>query len=108
MSAGRFGPLLRPTASTFRLWAPGAREVSVVSDRAHTMAKIVAAGSLHDVPEAGPVHVISFRIDDELNVPDPASSFQPDDVSGPSELDRPLSIPVGGNRLARAALARRR
>ena len=28
----------------------------------------------------------SFRIDRDLDVPDPASSFQPDDVLGPSEL----------------------
>ena len=27
-----------------------------------------------------------FRIDDEIDVPDPASRFQPDDVHGPSEL----------------------
>ena len=27
-----------------------------------------------------------FRIDGELDVPDPASAFQPDDVSGPSEV----------------------
>ena len=26
-----------------------------------------------------------FRIDDEIDVPDPASAFQPDDVFGPSE-----------------------
>lgn len=27
-----------------------------------------------------------FRIDDAINIPDPASAFQPDDVSGPSEV----------------------
>ena len=27
-----------------------------------------------------------FRIDDEIDVPDPASAFQPEDVSGPSEV----------------------
>jgi malto-oligosyltrehalose trehalohydrolase len=27
-----------------------------------------------------------FRIDDEIDVPDPASAFQPDDVAGPSEV----------------------
>jgi malto-oligosyltrehalose trehalohydrolase len=27
-----------------------------------------------------------FRVDDEIDVPDPASAFQPDDVSGPSEV----------------------
>ena len=27
-----------------------------------------------------------FRIDDEIDVPDPASAFQPEDVFGPSEV----------------------
>src|SRR5260370_20326830 len=27
-----------------------------------------------------------FRIDDEIDVPDPASCFQPEDISGPSEI----------------------
>ena len=27
-----------------------------------------------------------FRIDDEIDVPDPASAFQPDDIAGPSEV----------------------
>ena len=37
-------------------------------------------------PQARPGTRYHYRIDDELNVPDPASSYQPDDVSGPSEL----------------------
>ena len=60
MSAGRFGPILRPDGATFRLWAPGAREVSVVSDRAHTMAKDSGGWFIADVSEARPVHVINF------------------------------------------------
>lgn len=86
MSAGRFGPILRPDGATFRLWAPGAREVSVVSDRTHTMAKDSGGWFIADVSDAGPGTRYQYRIDDELNVPDPASSYQPDDVSGPSEL----------------------
>jgi len=49
-----------------------------------------------------------FRIDDEIDVPDPASAFQPDDVSGPSEVIDQASYrwrrhglartPVAGNR----------
>ena len=37
-----------------------------------------------------------FRIDDEIDVPDPASAFQPEDVFGPSEV-----IDHDGFRLAR-------
>jgi malto-oligosyltrehalose trehalohydrolase len=39
-----------------------------------------------DRPEAGPGTRYAFRIDGELVVPDPASSFQPEDVHGPSEV----------------------
>ncbi len=34
-----------------------------------------------------------FRIDDEVDVPDPASAFQPDDISGPSEVIDHASYP---------------
>src|ERR1700744_2864999 len=34
-----------------------------------------------------------FRIDGEIDVPDPASAFQPDDVSGPSEVIDHASYP---------------
>ena len=36
-----------------------------------------------------------FRIDDEIDVPDPASAFQPDDVFGPERSDR-SSKPIRG------------
>ena len=38
-----------------------------------------------------PAHAINFRIDDEIDVPDPASAFQPDDVFGPSEVVDPAN-----------------
>jgi maltooligosyltrehalose trehalohydrolase len=39
-----------------------------------------------EVPDVGAGARYKFRIDDEIDVPDPASAFQPDDVSGPSEV----------------------
>ena len=39
-----------------------------------------------DVPGVGAGARYKFRIDGELDVPDPASHFQPDDVFGPSEV----------------------
>src|SRR6202012_3422171 len=39
-----------------------------------------------DVAGVKPGARYKFRIDDEIDVPDPASAFQPEDVSGPSEL----------------------
>ncbi|HEU4804555.1 MAG TPA: malto-oligosyltrehalose trehalohydrolase, partial [Nitrobacter sp.] len=76
----------RPDGATFRLWAPGAREVSVFTDTAHTMAQGSGGWFIADVPAAKAGTRYHYRIDDVLDVPDPASSYQPDDVSGPSEL----------------------
>ena len=41
---------------------------------------------LHVAGRAAPARAIKFRIDGEIEVPDPASHFQPDDVHGPSEV----------------------
>ena len=46
-----------------------------------------------------------FRIDDEIDVPDPASAFQPDDVFGPSEVIDHRSLSVARYGLARTAVA---
>lgn len=80
-----FGPILSDDGVTFRLWAPAVREVKLLLDEPHDMAKDgnwfeihVAAG------EAGTRY--RFRIDGELDIPDPASQFQPSDIAGPSEV----------------------
>ena len=49
----------------------------------------------------------SFRIDGEIEVPDPASRFQPDDVHGPSEVIDP-AYRLAAPRLEGPALARMR
>jgi maltooligosyltrehalose trehalohydrolase len=79
----RFGPLLREGGVTFRLWAPAARKVSVVLDRPLAMAGEDGWFALH-VAGAGTRYC--FRIDDEIDIADPASLFQPEDVWGPSEV----------------------
>jgi maltooligosyltrehalose trehalohydrolase len=81
----RFGPLVTGRGVTFRLWAPGAREVTLLLDEPRAMPGKDGWYELH-VPEAGPGTRYSFRIDDELTIPDPVSQFQPDDVHGPSEI----------------------
>ncbi|MBS0531817.1 MAG: malto-oligosyltrehalose trehalohydrolase [Proteobacteria bacterium] len=87
MNEGCFGPLVTADGTTFRLWAPAARKVSVVmADRTHAMVKNNDGWFTAEVATAQPGARYHYRIDDELNVPDPASSYQPDDVSGPSEL----------------------
>jgi maltooligosyltrehalose trehalohydrolase len=82
----RFGPRLDSDGVTFRLWAPGARQVELCLDRRHAMPQQSDGWCELTVPRAKAGTRYRFRIDDELDVPDPASAFQPDDVHGPSEI----------------------
>ena len=87
MSASvRFGAQLQADGVTFRLWAPAAKRVEVLLDRAHPM-QAQAAG-WHELTMAGigDRTLYKYRIDGALEVPDPASHFQPQDVFGPSEV----------------------
>jgi maltooligosyltrehalose trehalohydrolase len=82
----RFGAQLTGPGVTFRLWAPAARRGELLLGTAHPMRKL--PGGWHEiaVPDARAGTLYKFRIDGELNVPDPASAFQPGDVAGPSEV----------------------
>src|SRR3954451_16974308 len=86
MNDRQFGPCLANYGTRFRLWAPAAKRVDVLLDKPHALSRGedgwfsahiagVSAGALYE-----------FRIDDEIDGPDPASAFQPRDVAGPSEL----------------------
>jgi maltooligosyltrehalose trehalohydrolase len=81
----RFGPRIGPGGTTFRLWAPAARKVELVLDRTLEMPARDGWFAL-EVPNARAGTRYAFRIDGELDIPDPASHFQPDDVHGASEL----------------------
>jgi maltooligosyltrehalose trehalohydrolase len=94
-----FGAQLRPDGSTrFRLWAPSASRV--VLD-----AELPAGGRLQaDLNEAGDGWyelVVSgagagskyqYRIDDEIDVPDPASRYNPQGVQAHSEVIDPTTF----------------
>jgi malto-oligosyltrehalose trehalohydrolase len=86
--SGRFGPLWRQgEGTTFRLWAPAAAKVDlVVNGAAHAMPAHPDGWYELTRPDASPGTRYAFRIDDRIDVPDPASHFQPDDVHGPSEV----------------------
>ena len=73
----------------FRLWAPGAREVAVVIDKPLPMTRSDEGWFELVVPEAKAGTRYKYRIDGRQEVPDPASRFQPQDVSGPSEVIDP-------------------
>ena len=87
MSTRQFGPQLNETGATFRLWAPAAKSVDAIIDGARQeMARSDGGWFTVDVPGAAIGTRYHFRVDDELDVPDPASAFQPEDVAGPSEI----------------------
>lgn len=87
MSAGDcFGPLITTEGVTFRLWAPAARNVALMHGGPSAMQPMEDGWFLLALPGVRPGLRYKFRIDDEIDVPDPASRFQPEDVHGPSEV----------------------
>ena len=86
MSARQFGASLTGSGATFRLWAPAAKRVDLVLDQPHPMQRRDDGWFVADMPGTGAGTRYKFRIDDEIDVPDPASGFQPEDVNGPSEV----------------------
>ena len=86
----RFGPVIEACGVSFRLWAPGAHSVALVQGGARAAMQRSDDGWFTlTVPDARPGTRYAFRIDDDIDVPDPASRFQPDDVHGPSEVIDP-------------------
>src|SRR4051812_6605749 len=78
-----FGAEILPDGVRFALWAPTAREVTLLVDGSERPMPADAQGWRRlVVPEARPGSRYAFRIDGGLRVPDPASRFQPDDVQG--------------------------
>src|SRR5262245_60103828 len=81
-----FGPQLSPSGVTFRLWAPAANRVDLLLDRAYPMERDLEGWFRRAIPGLRAGALYKYRIDGELEVPDPASQFQPHDVFGPSEV----------------------
>jgi malto-oligosyltrehalose trehalohydrolase len=79
----------------FRLWAPGAREVDLVLHDPANAARTLKMPALGDgwyeltTGEARAGSRYGYRIDGHMEVPDPASRANPDDVHGPSEVIDP-------------------
>ncbi|HEY0910563.1 MAG TPA: malto-oligosyltrehalose trehalohydrolase, partial [Bradyrhizobium sp.] len=86
MNERSFGPRLTSDGATFRLWAPAAKRVDVLLDKPHSLRRGDDGWFSADIAGVTAGARYKFRIDDEIDVPDPASAFQPDDVSGPSEV----------------------
>jgi malto-oligosyltrehalose trehalohydrolase len=86
MNERHFGAILTTDGASFRLWAPAAKRVDLLLDQPHPMQRGKDGWFSADISGTRAGARYKFRIDDEIDVPDPASAFQPDDVSGPSEV----------------------
>jgi maltooligosyltrehalose trehalohydrolase len=92
-----FGAECREDGSVrFRLWAPELQrvEVSLEDKNSRTLSLVRHDGGWFELVtrEACAGTRYSFQIDKRLKVPDPASRFQPFDVSGPSEVVNPSAF----------------
>lgn len=88
-----FGAEVGDDGVRFRLWAPDAVAVSVVIEGGPTVSMQAAGDGWYDtvVPEAGPGSRYRYRVG-ELDVPDPASRYNPGDVHGASEVVDPAAF----------------
>jgi maltooligosyltrehalose trehalohydrolase len=86
MNGRHFGAKLTAEGTSFRLWAPAARRVDLLLKEPHLLKRGEDGWFTVDVPGVRAGAHYRFRIDDEIDVPDPASAFQPEDVFGPSEV----------------------
>jgi len=87
MSEALFGAKPGSHGTSFRLWAPAAKRVDLVLEKKPLAMRRSDAGRFTlDVGNCGAGARYKFRIDDDIDVPDPASAFQPEDVFGPSEV----------------------
>ena len=86
MKGWQFGPKLGPNGVSFRLWAPGAKRVDLVLDQPRPLSRGEDGWFSGEIAGVKAGTRYKFRIDDEIDVPDPASAFQPDDIPGPSEV----------------------
>jgi maltooligosyltrehalose trehalohydrolase len=93
MNDRQFGARLTADGASFRLWAPAAKRVDLLLERAQPMRRGEGGWFTADVSGVRAGARYKFRIDDEVDVPDPASAFQPDDISGPSEVIDHASYP---------------
>ena len=86
MNGRHFGTRLTADGATFRLWAPAAKRVDLLLEKPYPLRRGDDGWFSGEVSGVKAGALYKLRIDDEIDVPDPASAFQPEDVSGPSEV----------------------
>lgn len=79
--------LLDATSARFALWAPDARSVSLQLEQQPAVELLPEAdGWFTGLAPCQAGDRYRYRIDDTLQVPDPASRYQPEGVQGPSQV----------------------
>jgi maltooligosyltrehalose trehalohydrolase len=86
MSGHQFGVVLTADGASFRLWAPAAKRVELLLAKPQPMTRSDDGWFTADVAGVKAGTRYKYRVDSEIDVPDPASAFQPEDVFGPSEV----------------------
>ncbi|MGB6954782.1 MAG: malto-oligosyltrehalose trehalohydrolase [Bradyrhizobium sp.] len=86
MNERHFGAKLTSEGAAFRLWAPAAKRVELLLEKPYPLAAGRHGWFEIEVPGVKAGTRYKYRIDGEIDVPDPASAFQPEDVFGPSEV----------------------
>lgn len=88
MPAFSFGPVLSTDRVLFRLWAPFHTHVKLKIDGLEGREMLRVGEGWHhcEVAGAGAGTLYGFVLPDGLEVPDPGSRFQPQDVHGPSQV----------------------
>jgi malto-oligosyltrehalose trehalohydrolase len=86
MNERQFGVKLTTAGAIFRLWAPAAKRVDVLLDKPHALRRGDDGWFSADIAGITAGTLYKFRIDGAVDIPDPASAFQPQDVAGPSEV----------------------
>ncbi|TYO74760.1 malto-oligosyltrehalose trehalohydrolase [Pseudomonas sp. CK-NBRI-02] len=86
--------LLDATSARFALWAPDARSVSLQLEQQPAVELLPEAdGWFTGLASCQAGDRYRYRIDDTLQVPDPASRYQPEGVQGPSQVVDTASYP---------------
>src|SRR4051794_35286993 len=86
MTRRQFGAELTSDGATFRLWAPAAKRVDLLLDEPHFLSRGEDGWFSANIAGVKAGALYKYRIDDKIDIPDPASAFQPQDVAGPSEV----------------------
>jgi malto-oligosyltrehalose trehalohydrolase len=87
-----FGAQIEREGTRFRLWAPNAQQVELQLDGRSLPMHADNDGWYEVLLKAPAGSRYAFRIDGKLNVPDPASRYNPDDIHAPSAVIDPLAF----------------